>query len=49
MAVSINYRLEGKFFGLEDPSCGFIAQEDARAAVRFVRMKAADYNVGLPF
>jgi predicted alpha/beta-fold hydrolase len=43
--VSINYRLEGELYGLETLKSGLVAQEDARAAIRFVRANAEEYNL----
>lgn len=45
VVVSINYRLEAEFFGLDTLTAALKAQEDARAAVRFVRSKAEDYHL----
>ena len=40
VAVSINYRLTGSFYGLTSDQPPLDAQEDARAAVRFLRKVA---------
>ena len=44
-AVSINYRLTGEFYPWDTERAVLDAQEDARAAVRFIRSQAGDYNL----
>mmetsp|Transcript_79100 Transcript_79100/g.181003 ORF Transcript_79100/g.181003 Transcript_79100/m.181003 type:complete len:309 (+) Transcript_79100:61-987(+) len=45
VAVSIDYRLMGKYYGLETDKPPKEATEDARAAVRFMRKMAADWRI----
>lgn len=44
-AVSINYRLDGSFYGLTSRQPVVAAVEDAKAAVRYVRSVSAQYNL----
>ena len=43
--VSIDYRLTGEYWTWESQKALFDAQEDLRAAVRYVRSVADDYNL----
>ena len=43
--VSIDYRLTGESWTWESQKAMFDAQEDLRAAIRFVRKNAADYKL----
>ena len=45
VAVSINYRLTGEFWTWESQKAVLDAQEDLRAAIRYVRSMADDYNL----
>ena len=43
--VSIDYRLTGEYWTWESQKALFDAQEDLRAAIRYVRSVANDYNL----
>ena len=45
VAVSINYRLTGAFYGLESEQPPLDAAEDARAAIRYLRKNAASLRI----
>ena len=45
VVVSINYRLTGESWSWESQKAEFDAQEDFRAAIRYVRSVADDYNL----
>ena len=45
VVFSINYRLTGDFWPIESQKRIFDAQEDLRAAIRFVRSKAKEYRI----
>ena len=45
VVVSINYRLTGDSWTWESQKAEFDAQEDFRAAIRYVRSVANDYNL----
>ena len=45
VVVSINYRLTGDSWTWESEKMKFDAQEDLRAAIRYVRSVANDYNL----